>query len=80
MAIRNVATNANEDVHYIIEGVQMGDTNVSDELGFDMNRGEDVFLMVNNYIHGNIDDVEEHVSLDYGSFNSPLLMKKLMIR
>jgi hypothetical protein len=75
VATRNVATSANEEVHCIIEGVQMGDTDVSDELGFDRNRGEDVFLMGDNSIHGNIDDVEEHVSLDYCSFNSPLPIK-----
>ncbi len=77
---KNVATNANEEVFCIIEGVQMGGANVSDELGFDRSRGEVVFLMSDNFIHGNIDDVEEHASLDYGSFNSPLAMKKLMIR
>jgi hypothetical protein len=38
-----VATNANEEVIYIIEGVQMGDVDVSDEPGFHMSRGEDVF-------------------------------------
>jgi hypothetical protein len=77
VATKNVATSANEEVICIIEGVQMGDVDVSDELGFDMSRGEDVFLTDDNSIHGNKDDVEEHTCLDYGSFGSPLSNEKV---
>ncbi len=64
MATKNVATGANEEVFYIIKGVQMGDVDVSDEPGFDMSRGEDVFPTGDNSIYGNRDDVEEHTGLD----------------
>lgn len=34
------------------------------------------FLMGDNSIHGSKDDIEEHTSLDYGSFGSPLSIEK----
>lgn len=77
VVIKNVAIGANGEVFYVIEGVQMGDVDLSDEPRFDMNRGEDVFLTGDNSIHGNIDDVEEHMGLDYGSFGSPLSNEKV---
>jgi hypothetical protein len=33
--------------------------------------------MSDNYIHGNKDDVEEHMGLDYGSFDSLLSNEKV---
>jgi hypothetical protein len=61
----------NEKILCIIKVVQMGDADVSDELGFDMSRGEDVLLTCDNSIHGNRNYVEEHTGLDYASFGSP---------
>jgi hypothetical protein len=41
VAIRNVATGANDDVFCITKSVQTNDPNVNDELGFERNRVED---------------------------------------
>jgi len=41
VAIRNVATGANDDVFCITKNVQTSDPNVNDELGFERNRVED---------------------------------------
>ncbi len=38
VVMRNVTTSANENVFHIIKGVQMGDVDVSDELGSNRNR------------------------------------------
>jgi hypothetical protein len=77
VATKNVAIGANEEFLCIIEGVQMGDVDVSDELGFDMSRKKNVFLIGDNSIHGNRDDVEKHMGLDYASFGSPLSNEKV---
>lgn len=77
VATKNATIGANEEFLCIIKGVQMGDADVSDELGFDMSRGEDVLLTSDNSIHGNRDNVEEHTSLDYTSFGSPLSNEKV---
>ncbi len=41
VATRNVATNANEDVRLITQGVQTGNPNESEEWSFDRSKGDD---------------------------------------